>query len=201
MDDKAYIPYHTAKRFLIDLIKNNDFSGDEEVTRLLHSVLQEKSCIDYLTLGAMSRIFIDKEARIFLPDYTDRELKMPYLPKTVFLFFLLHPEGVAFKSMHNYLQELYDLYQIVAIEKNIEAGKIKQVLANLVEPVNNSIYENCSRIRKTLLDVVGPSRIGIYSITGRRGDCHFIRLERKLLVVEHPRLREMGRARGLWAEE
>ena len=26
MNDKAHIPYHTARRFLIDLIKNNDFS-------------------------------------------------------------------------------------------------------------------------------------------------------------------------------
>lgn len=25
MDDKAHIPYRTAKRFLIELIKNNDF--------------------------------------------------------------------------------------------------------------------------------------------------------------------------------
>lgn len=31
MDDKAHISYHMAKRFLIDLIKNNDFSGDEEI--------------------------------------------------------------------------------------------------------------------------------------------------------------------------
>lgn len=201
MDDKAHIPYHTAKRFLIDLIKNNDFSADEEVMRLLHSILQEKSCINYLANGVMSRIIIDKEARIFLPDFTNQELKMPYLPKTVFLFFLFHPEGVAFKSMHNHLQELYDLYQIVAVDKNIEAGKIKQVLSNLVEPVNNSIYENCSRIRKTLLSVVGPARIGIYSITGRRGDCHYIRLERKLLMIEHPKLKEMGRARRIWCNE
>ena len=47
MDDKAHIPYRTAKRFLIELIKNNDFSGDEEIIRLLHSILQDKSCLSY----------------------------------------------------------------------------------------------------------------------------------------------------------
>lgn len=49
MDDKAHIPYRTAKRFLIELIKNNDFSGDEEIIRLLHSILQDKSCLSYFT--------------------------------------------------------------------------------------------------------------------------------------------------------
>ena len=89
MDDKAHIPYRTAKRFLIELIKNNDFSGDEEIIRLLHSILQDKSCLSYFTAGTMSCIRIDKEARIFLPDYSDQEVKMPCLPKTVFLFFLI----------------------------------------------------------------------------------------------------------------
>ena len=46
MNDKAHIPYHTARRFLIDLIKNNDFSGDDEIIKLLHSILLGKSCLN-----------------------------------------------------------------------------------------------------------------------------------------------------------
>ena len=157
MNDKAHIPYHTARRFLIDLIKNNDFSGDDEIIKLLHSILQGKSCLNYFTDGVVSRIRIDKETRIFLLDYSDQEVKMPCLPKTVFLLFLIHPEGVNFKGMRAYLQELYNIYQIV-MKKNIEADKIKQILSNLVDPMSNSIYEACSIIRNRLLKVAGPSR-------------------------------------------
>ena len=190
MDDKAHIPYRTAKRFLIELIKNNDFSGDEEIIRLLHSILQDKSCLSYFTAGTMSCIRIDKEARIFLPDYLDQEVKMPCLPKTVFLFFLIHPEGVSFKGMRIHLQELYNIYQMV-MKKNIEADKIKRILSNLVDPMSNSIYEVCSIIRNRLLRVVGPSRMEFYDITGKRSGYHHILLDRKLLVVEHEKLRQM----------
>lgn len=190
MDDKAHIPYHTAKRFLIDLIKNNDFSNDEEIIRLLHSIIQEKSCFNYLADGVVSRIRIDKEVRIFLLDYSNEEVKMPCLPKTVFLLFLIHPEGVSFKSMRIYLQELYNIYQIV-MKKNIEADKIKQTLGNLVDPMGNSIYEVCSIIRNRLLKVAGPSRMRFYDITGKRGGCHHIMLNRDLVIVEHEQLGKM----------
>lgn len=190
MDDKAHIPYHTAKRFLIDLIKNNDFSNDEEIIRLLHSIIQEKSCFNYFADGVVSRIRIDKEVRIFLLDYSNEEVKMPCLPKTVFLLFLIHPEGVSFKSMRIYLQELYNIYQIV-MKKNIEADKIKQTLGNLVDPMGNSIYEVCSIIRNRLLKVAGPSRMRFYDITGKRGGCHHIMLNRDLVIVEHEQLGKM----------
>ena len=104
MDDKAHIPYRTAKRFLIELIKNNDFSGDEEIIRLLHSILQDNSCLSYFTAGTMRCIRIDKEARIFLPDYSEQEVKMPCLPKTVVRFFLIHPKVLGFKGMLIQLQ-------------------------------------------------------------------------------------------------
>ncbi len=190
MDDKAHISYHMAKRFLIDLIKNNDFSGDEEIIRLLHSVLREKSCFNNLADSGLSRIRIDKEVRIFLLDYSDQEVKMPCLPKTVFLLFLIHPEGVSFKNMRIYLQELYNIYQIV-MKKNIEADKIRQTLGNLVDPMGNSIYEVCSIIRNRLLRVAGPSRMRFYDITGKRGGCHHIMLDRELVIVEHERLGKM----------
>ena len=115
---------------------------------------------------------------------------MPCLPKTVFLFFLIHPEGVSFKGMRIHLQELYNIYQMV-MKKNIEADKIKRILSNLVDPMSNSIYEVCSIIRNRLLRVVGPSRMEFYDITGKRSGYHHILLDRKLLVVEHEKLRQM----------
>ena len=77
------------------------------------------------------------------------------------------------------------------MKKNIEADKIRQILGNLVDPMSNSIYEACSIIRNRLLKVAGPSRMKFYDITGKRGGCHHIKLDRELVIVEHEKLRKM----------
>ena len=151
MSEKLSISYHTAKRILLELLEDNDFSTDEDILKILGSVVQKETREPEYSL---SRIIIDKEGRVFLPDYSSMEIRMPYLPKTVFIFFLIHDEGIEFKSMYNYVHELYEIYQVVALEKNTEANKIKRSLDNLVEPVNNRIYETCSIIRRNFSVVI-----------------------------------------------
>jgi hypothetical protein len=191
MSDKLSISYHTAKRILLELLENNDFSTDEDIMKILGSVVQKETNDASNDKEKISRIVIDKEGRIFLPEYSSVEVKMPYLPKTVFIFFLIHEEGLEFKSMYNYVQELYEIYQIVALEKNTEAGKIRRSLENLVEPVNNRIYEICSIIRRTLSVVVPASLMEVYCITGKRGEKHRIPVERVFVDVKNEKLREM----------
>lgn len=192
MNDKLSISYHTAKRILLELLENNDFSTDEDILKILGSVVQKESDNDTNNdKEEMSRIVIDKNGRIFLPDYTSMEVKMPYLPKTVFLFFLIHKEGIEFKSMYNYMHELYEIYQIVALEKNTEASKIRRSLENLVEPVNNRIYETCSIIRRCLANVVPEALIKMYCVTGKRGGKHWIGIDSSLIEIENIKLKEI----------
>lgn len=188
MNDKLSISYHAAKLVLLELLENNDFFTDEDIMKLLGSKLQKENCARNDIKDKTSRIVIDKFGRIFLPEYSSMEVKMPYLPKTVFIFFLIHAEGIEFKSMHNYIQELYDIYQVVALEKNTEAGKIKRSLENLVEPVNNRIYETCSIIRRTLSMVVPAPLMDLYCIKGKRGGEHRICIGREMLIVENDKL-------------
>lgn len=128
MSEKLSISYHTAKRILLELLEDNDFSTDEDILKILGSVVQKETREPDGDEYSLSRIIIDKEGRVFLPDYSSMEIKMPYLPKTVFIFFLIHDEGIEFKSMYNYVHELYEIYQVVALEKNTEANKIKRSL-------------------------------------------------------------------------
>lgn len=191
MNEKLSISYHTAKRILVELLENNDFSTDEDVMKILESVVQKETNDTNNTDVETSRIIIDKKAQIFLPDFSSLEVKMPYLPKTVFIFFLIHKEGIEFKSMYNYVQELYEIYQIVAQDKNTEAGKIRRSLENLVEPVNNRIYEICSIIRRSLSMVVPDAFMDLYCITGKRGEEHRIGIDRMLIEVKNVKLREI----------
>lgn len=191
MSEKLSISYHTAKRLLLELLENNDFSADDDIMKIIDSITPRKANDTNNNKYKLSRIVIDKEGRIILPDYSSSEVKMPYLPKTVFIFFLLHKEGVEFKSMHNYMQELYEIYQIVALEKNTEASKIKRSLENLVEPVNNRIYETCSIVRRSLSMVVPESLMEMYCIMGKRGEKHRIKIDPLLIEVENKKLEEL----------
>lgn len=198
MSEKLSISYHTAKRLLLELLENNDFSADEDIMKVLGSVVR-KDIYNETNNGKeeKSRIIIDKKGRIFLPDYSSIEVKMPYLPKTVFLFFLMHKEGIEFKSMHNYMHELYEIYQIVALEKNTEASKIRRSLENLVEPVNNRIYETCSIIRRSLSIVVPEALMEMYCVTGKRGEKHRILIDSSLIEIENVKLKEVFSQRRL----
>ena len=58
----------------------------------------------------LSRLSIAKDGTILLADY-QKEVKMEPIVKAVYLLFLNHPEGIAFKYLPDYRKELTDLYQ------------------------------------------------------------------------------------------
>lgn len=81
MSDKLSISYHTAKRILLELLENNDFSTDEDIMKILGSVVQKETNDTSNDKEKISRIVIDKEGRIFLPEYSSVEVKMPIFLK------------------------------------------------------------------------------------------------------------------------
>ena len=190
MNEKVNISYYTAKKMLMELLANDYLLKDEEVKKLLKKMAskndEKNGCLPQST-----PIIIDTQCRLFFPMYSDKEVKMSYLPKTVYIFFLLHHSGVEFKNLDNYLKELYQIYQIVSEEKNIEAGKIKKSLNNLVEPGNNRIYEICSVVRKTLSEILPTELVAQYAITGKWGGLHRIEAKRSLLEIKHERLKHI----------
>lgn len=190
MNEKLNISYYTAKKMLMELLANDYLLKDEEVKKLLKKMAskndEKNGCLPQST-----PIIIDTQCRLFFPMYSDKEVKMSYLPKTVYIFFLLHHSGVEFKNLDNYLKELYQIYQIVSEEKNIEAGKIKKSLNNLVEPGNNRIYEICSVVRKTLSEILPAELVTQYAITGKWGGLHRIKAKRSLLEIRHEKLKQI----------
>ena len=58
----------------------------------------------------VSRLTITNDCNILLSDY-QREVKMEPIVKAVYLLFLNHPEGIVFKHLPDYRQELVENYQ------------------------------------------------------------------------------------------
>ena len=190
MNEKLNISYYTAKKILMELLANDHVLKDEEVKKLLKRMTLQNEEMNGC-LPQSTPIIIDTQCRLFFPTYSDKEVKMSYLPKTVYIFFLLHHSGVEFKNLDNYLKELYQIYQIVSEEKNIEAGKIKKSLNNLVEPGNNRIYEICSVVRKSLSEILPTELVAQFAITGKWGGLHKIEAKRSLLEIRHEKLKQI----------
>lgn len=190
MDRKLTISYYTAKEMLMELLANNKLLEDEEIKVMLKDMALQKNEEDRNSF-MNTPIIIDTECRLFFPMYSDKEVKMSYLPKTVYIFFLLHHTGVEFKNLDHYLKELYQIYQIVSEEKNIEARKIKRSLENLVSPGSNRIYEICSVVRRTLSEILPRELVTQYAITGKWGGVHKITAERSYLEIRHKKLKQI----------
>lgn len=130
----------------------------------------------------MSRLRITKDYRIFLPDFDNMEIKMRPLPKTVFLLFLKHPEGILFKLLPDYFDELLKIY------KDIKGGFYSDAdedrIRLLTDCRNNSINEKCTRIKEAFLVYFDERLAKYYYINGERAKPKKIALPRNLVEWE-----------------
>ena len=130
----------------------------------------------------LSRMVITKDRRIVLPDYHDMEIKMEPLVKAVFLLFLKHPEGIVFKELPDYRNELAKIYSEVKPSNLPE--RALQSIEDVTNPLLNSINEKCARIRGAFVGKFDNHLAKYYYIDGKRGEPKRIGLSRDLIVWE-----------------
>ena len=130
----------------------------------------------------LSRLVVTKDYRLLLPDYNDMEIKMEPLVKAVYLLFLNHPEGILFKRLPDYREELMNIY--TAMKPNGMSDKALQSIEDVTNPMLNSINEKCARIRGAFVGQFDNHIARHYYIDGMRGEVKKISLPRELVVWE-----------------
>lgn len=136
----------------------------------------------FKTKAQLSRLVISKDYRVLLPDYNDIEVKMEPLVKAVFFLFLKHPEGIVFKELADYREELLGIYKEL---KPMGLNKRTiQSIEDVTNPILNSINEKCARIRSAFIREFDESLAKNYFVTGERGEPKKISLPRDLVVWE-----------------
>ena len=130
----------------------------------------------------LSRVMIQNN-RIYLPDYNNLEIKMTPMAKSVYFLFLRHPEGIAFKDLPDYRNELRDIYYSVSCYDNKQ--QMEQSINDVTDPTKNTINENASRIRKAFVSQFDNRLAENYYITGGRGEAKRITLPRQLVVWDN----------------
>lgn len=133
----------------------------------------------------LSRMIITEKYDIILPDYHDMVIKMEPLVKAVYILFLRHEEGILFKCLADYREELYDIYVDIRSKMDkpahLSEEKIRQSVEALTNPLSNSINEKCARIRQAFTLQFDESIAKVYAIDGAWGEPKKIALDRKLV--------------------
>lgn len=112
--------------------------------------------------SGLSRLVITKDYRFVLADY-QLEVELQPVHKAVYLLFLNHPEGIEFKRLGNYREELLGYY--LATARWMDKEKAEESVDHLVDPLDNAINEKCSRIKKAFLELMDEYRASYYLIS------------------------------------
>ena len=176
---------------------DDSFNPDEQeetINELMEEVrerinkLRQRGIAEYLLEklvhpdNRLSRLVITKDWRILLPDYNDMEIKMEPLVKAVYLLFLSHPEGIAFKQLPDYREELTKIYN--QLKPSGLTDRAIQSIEDVTNPMLNSINEKCARIRAAFVGQFDEYMARSYYIDGLRGEVKKIALPRHLVTWE-----------------
>lgn len=114
-----------------------------------------------------AKLEITKDHRIMIPAL-NKEIVLQPIQKAIFLLFLRHPNGINFKQMENYKNELIELYKTVTgrIDQEVIDGTISKVC----NPFDNSIHEKISGLKKVIINQLGDKLAINYIISGKKGE-------------------------------
>lgn len=137
--------------------------------------------LKYNGLHEVSRLFISRRGDIFLTDLNNTEVKMPALCKALYIFYLLHEEGMSLNYLNDYRDELYKIYRCISTYG--DEALLTKAIDNLTDFIGSTMNANLSRIRKAFRDILGDDA-NIYLIKGEKGGRKIIHLDRRLVVFE-----------------
>lgn len=133
----------------------------------------------------LSSMVITENYDIILPYYNDLHIKMEPLVKAVFILFLRHEEGIVFKCLSDYRDELKEIYLDIRskLERpgHLSEERINQSIDALTNPLSNSINEKCARVRAAFVSQFDESLAKYYYIDGNCGEAKRIILDRDLV--------------------
>lgn len=182
----SYASYSAKEYNVIEKIKNSIREAKrlgiyEEVIREALATLAEDAGARTNWSMKISRLVIDSEYSIYLPDYGSMEIKMSTLPKALFILFLRHPEGIILKQLSDYESELMKIYQTISNREN-QTGMHDSV-KRICSPADSSLNEKLSRIRESFAKKMTDSYAVYYYVTGDRGEKKQIKLDRELVSL------------------
>lgn len=146
---------------------------------LCNDLLAESLCGDGEI--EISPIMFDKDFNISLPLYPQVVITLEPLPKTLYILFLQHPEGIVLKDIQMYETELKNIYSHVSGRKNPTV--INKMFRSLTDPTENPLHKNLSIIRRCFTSKLNYNIARNYIPAHGRTKAHNIPLESEYVIL------------------
>lgn len=144
--------------------------------------------------GTLRKLVVKRDGRLFLEESKAQsngntvEVQLSPVHRAVYLLFLRHEEGIEFKRLDEYRDELLSIYD--RIFPDGDKAKMHETVDRLTNPLDNAINEKCSRIKSAftaLMDDYSASYYIIGSQSERIDPSSPRRWFRRLKVITLPR--------------
>ena len=161
-------------------------AADPDLENLFYTLLERKpkgvirKIIEQALIDeeVLSRVVIEKDCSVYLPDY-DRHIQLRPMEKTLFFLYLKHPEGIAFKDLVDYRTEIYHIYGHLSNQS--DPAKVWAAVDRLFELDSNAANEHRSRMKTAFEHEFDSVLADKYYITGKKGEKMSITLPRHLV--------------------
>ena len=154
----------------------------ERIRKLKEYGMSEKELSSLIeTEQPLLKLTVSRDYRLYLGEQRV-EVRMEPLLKALYLLFLRHPEGIIFKDLPDYRQELAKIYSDVRPWGL--SDRALQSIEDVTNPMLNSINEKCARVKKVFVGILGSEMAKHYYIKGTRGEPKSIALPRDLVLWE-----------------
>jgi hypothetical protein len=111
---------------------------------------------------------IGRSKQIVFPELGNLEVGLTPLEKTIYLFYLNHPEGIKINELHDYNAELLSIYS--ALYTGSDLASVGSNIANLCSPLSNSASEKISKIKSKFNNALGKEMTENYCIIGENAE-------------------------------
>lgn len=163
MEENVYSPEELAKRLQDIVAKLKQMGRSDLILRSIGGSTLEELKLE-TAKRTLSRLVITSDFRFLLPDFGNVEVDLQPVHKAVYLLFLNHPEGIEFKRLAEYRDELRRWYRMTA--RLMDNEKIEESILHLTNPLDNAINEKCSRIKRAFMEVMDEYHAYYYIISG-----------------------------------
>ncbi len=90
--------------------------------------------------------YVDGTRQFIVPGYNDQIIKLEPQWKTIYYFFLIHPEGIGNKDVVNYRNELYRIYKIFSVREREEINEDDDLKEFEIESINRLVAYNQGKV-------------------------------------------------------
>lgn len=162
-------------------IEEDALLGEDNIECICNELLTENICGEESVTEEISPIRFDSEFNISLPLYPQIVITLEPLPKSLYILFLQHPEGIILKEIQDYEQELKNIYSVVSGRKNPTV--IERMFRTLVDPTEAPLHKNLSIIRRSFTSKLSYEIAKNYIPSHSRAKAHNIPLDAELVEL------------------